>query len=83
MNNINLRIIHDEPYGYEKIYVDKYLLEEGLYQLIDQCNERKICHRVFCFVLLDKIHSLYDGNGRICKIIFVSNFNKKLWFSQD
>ena len=35
-------------------------LEEALY-------ERKICQRAFCFVLLDKIHSFYDGNGEFVR----------------
>ena len=46
------------------MYVDKDLIEDKLYQLIDQFNERKTNHRDFYFVLLDIVHLLYDGNGR-------------------
>ena len=30
-----------------KMYIDKYLIEDRLYKLIDQLNERKINHRDF------------------------------------
>ena len=56
------------------MYMDKDLIEDKLYQLIDQFSERKINHSDFYFVLLDDIHPFYDGNGRTCKI-FISNFN--------
>ena len=46
------------------MYVDKDLIEDRLYLLIDQLNERKINHRDFYFALLDNIHSFYGRNGR-------------------
>ena len=55
--------------------MSKDLIEDKLYQLIDQFNERKINHRDFSFALPDNIHPLYDGNGRTCEMLFVSNFN--------
>ena len=42
--NITLRKVNAKPYGYDKIFVDKVLIEDKLYQLIDQFNERKISH---------------------------------------
>ena len=38
------------------MFIDKDLIEDKLYQLIDPFNERKINHRDFHFVLLDNIH---------------------------
>ena len=44
--------------------MDKDLIEDKLCQLIDQ--------------LLDNIHPFYDGNGKTCKILFLSNFSYRL-----
>ena len=74
-NNITLRKVNIKPHRCDKMYMDKDLIEDKLYQLIDQFNERKINHRDSYFVLLDNIHPFYDGNARTCKILFVSNFN--------
>ena len=57
------------------MYIDKDLIEDKLYQLIDQFNERKINRRDFYWELLDSIHPFYEGNGRTCKILFVANFD--------
>ena len=43
-----------------------------LYQIIN-LNRRKISHRDFYLVLLENIHPFYDGNGKICKILFAGN----------
>ena len=40
----------------DKMYMDKDLIEDKLYELIDQFNERKINHRNFYFALHDNIH---------------------------
>ena len=74
-NNIPLRKVNVKPYGYDKMYIDKDLIEDELYELIDQFNERKINDRDFCLALLNNIHPFYDGNGRTCKKLFVANFN--------
>ena len=75
-NNTTLRKVNAIPYGYDKMYMDKDLIEDELYQLIDQFNERKTNHRDFYFVLLDVIHPLDDGNGVTCsKMLLVGNFN--------
>ena len=34
-NNITLRKVNVKPYGYDKMYVDKDLIEDKLYQLIE------------------------------------------------
>ena len=41
-NNIALRKVDVKPYGCDKMYMEKDLIEDKLYQIIDQYNERKI-----------------------------------------
>ena len=41
-NNITLRIVNLKPYRFGKMYIDKELIEDKLYQIIDQFNEWKI-----------------------------------------
>ena len=55
------------------MYIDKDLIEDKLYQLVDQFNERKISHRDFYSKLLDNIHPFYDGSRRTYKILFVNS----------
>ena len=43
------------------MYMDKDLIEDKLYQFIDQFNERKINHINFYFEFLNNIHPFYDG----------------------
>ena len=54
-NNTTLGKVNVKPHGHGKMYMDKDLVEDKLYQLIDQFNERKINHRDFYFVLLCNI----------------------------
>ena len=56
------------------MYMDEVLKEDKLYQLVDQCNERKIKHEDYYSTLLNNIHSFYDWNRRTCKILFFSSF---------
>ena len=72
-NNITLRKANVKPYGFHKMYIDKELIEDKLYQITDQFNERKISTTRFYSILLNKIHAFYDGNGRACKILFVTD----------
>ena len=53
--------------------MDKELLENKLYQIIDQFNGRKIKCTKLCLILLNKIHLFYDGNGRTCEILFAND----------
>ena len=39
LNNIMLRKVNVKPYGYHKMYMDKDLIENRLYQLINQFND--------------------------------------------
>ena len=72
-NNITLRKVNVNPYGSDKMYMGKELIEDKLYQIIDQFNERKITSTKFYSMLLNKIHPFYDGNGRTCKILFTND----------
>ena len=66
-NNISLRKVNLKPYGFDKKYMHKELIEDKFYQIVDQFNERKITSTKFYSILLNKIHTFYDGNGRTCK----------------
>ena len=77
-NIINLRKINLNPYGFDKMYKDKDLIENKLYQIIDQFNENKITHKKFYLILLNEIYPFYDGNDRTCKIQLVNNETIKL-----
>ena len=72
-NNISLRKVNLKPYGSDKMYKDKELVQDKLYQIIDQFNKRKITSTKFYSILLNKIHQFYYGNGRTCKILFANN----------
>ena len=77
INNIiigsNNRKVNVKPYGFDKMYMNKELIDDKLYQIIDQFNERKITSTKFYLILLNKIHPFYDGNGRTCKILFTND----------
>ena len=62
-NNINLRKVNVEPYGFYKIYMDKHLTEYRLYQLTYRINERKTKSTKFYSILLNEIHPFYDKNS--------------------
>ena len=55
-NNITLRKANVKPYGFDKMYMDKDFVEDRLYQIIDQINERKITSAKFYSILLNKIY---------------------------
>ena len=62
-NNITLRKVV-KTYGFDKMYTDKELIENKLYQIIDQFSERKITSTKLYWIILNKIHPFYDINGR-------------------
>ena len=53
--------------------MDKELIEDKFYQIIDQGNEIKITSTKIYSILLNKIHPFYNGNGRMCKIVFAND----------
>ena len=56
LNGISLRKVNVKLYGYDKMCIDKDLIDDNLYQLIDKFNERKVNHRDFYFVLPESVH---------------------------
>ena len=62
-NNIALRKVNVKLFGFDKIYIDKEFIEDKLYQIIDQFNERKNTSTKFYSTLLNKINLFFDGNG--------------------
>ena len=62
-NYLSLRNVNVKPYGLDKMYMDKELIEDNLYQIIDQLNKRKTLSAKFYSILLNKIHQFYDVNG--------------------
>ena len=57
-------------YGYEKMYLEKDLIEDKLYQTTT------INGKIFTVLFstsTHKIHSFYDGNGRKFSILFIKN----------
>ena len=58
-------------YGFDKTYMDKDLIEDKLYKIMDKFNERKIMPVKFYSILLNKMHPLEDRNDRTCKILFM------------
>ena len=64
-NNITLRNANVKPYEVDKMYMDKELIEDKLYQIIDKFSERKVTTTKFYSILLNKIQPFYDGNGTV------------------
>ena len=61
-SNITLRKVIVKPHRFDKLYMDKDLIEDKLYQIINQFNERKIMSAKFYSVLLNQINPFFDGN---------------------
>ena len=53
LNNITLRKGNVKQCGYVKMYMNKDLIEDKLYQFVDQLNEKKITHSDFIRVVWD------------------------------
>ena len=70
-NNTTLRKVNVKAYGFDKIYMDIELIEDKLYQIIDQFSERKITTTKFYSILLNKVHPFCDG--RTCEILFAND----------
>ena len=69
--NLFLRDVNVKLAEFDKMYFDKSLIELALYQLVDEFNKRKVTHNQFCNIFLDLIHPFRDGNGKICKNLFI------------
>ena len=71
--SITLRKVNINPYAFDKMYMNKDVIEDKLYQIINQFNERKITSTKFYSMFLNKIHPFYDGNSEACKILFADD----------
>ena len=60
------------------MYMDKDLIEDKLYWIIDQFNEKKITPTKFYSILLNEIHPFSYGNGRTCKTLFATEDKNNL-----
>ena len=80
--NTYLRKVNVKLYRFYQTYMDKYLIEDKLYQIIDQSNKREISPVKFYLIALNEIHPFYHGNGRTCKILFGSVDKKNLLMRQ-
>ena len=69
--NLFLRDVNVKLAEFDKMYFDKSLIELALYQLVDEFNKRKVTHNQFSNIFLDLIHPFRDGNGKICKNLFI------------
>ena len=65
-NNITLRKVSVKRYEFDKMYIDKELIEDKLLQAIDQFNERK----KFYSILLNKIMVMVE-HVRYCLLIMI------------
>ena len=68
-----MRIVNVKPYGFDKIYMEKDLIEDKLHQIIDQLNGKKISSVKFYLILLNETHLFYHENCWTCKILFASD----------
>ena len=68
-----MRKVCVKPYRLDKMYMDEDLIEDKLYQIMDQFNERKITPATFYSIRLNKINPFQDGNSRTCKISFAND----------
>ena len=70
-NKTTLRKVNVKSYGFDKMYMDKELIEDKLYQIIDQFNERKITSTKSYSILLNKMHFIMEMVGRV--ILFAND----------
>ena len=66
VNTIILRKGNIKPCKCDKMYMNQGLIEDKLYQLVDQFNERKINHRYFFlhYLTID-IHFMMGAEGLV------------------
>ena len=77
-NNITLRKVSLKPYGFHKTYMNKDLIEDRLYPIINQFSERKFTPVKFYSILLKEIQLFYDGNSRKCNILIANDAKTNL-----
>ena len=72
-NNITLKKVNVKPHRFDKMYMGKDLIQDKLYQVIDQFNKREITAVQFYSIILNQKHPFYDLNVRTCKIMFAND----------
>ena len=68
-NNITLRKVNVNSNGFDKMYMDKDPIDDMLYQIIDQFNERRTTTVKFYLILLKQNTTVLWWNGRMRKMI--------------
>ena len=72
-NNITLRKVDVKPHEFDKVFMEKDLIEVKLYQIIDRFNNKKVAFVKFYSIHSSKAHPFYDENGTTYKILFANN----------
>ena len=54
-NNVTLRKVNVKPYGFDKMHMDKELIEDKLYQIIYHFNERKTTSTNFMMEMVERV----------------------------
>lgn len=73
---ITFRKANVKLYGVDKLYIGKDIIEDKLYKIIDQLNERKVIPTKFYSTLSNIIYWTYDRDGKISKVLFVNDNEK-------
>ena len=68
-----MRKVSVKPCRFDKMFMNKDLIEDKFYLITDQFNERKNTPIKFYSILLNEIHQFYDRNGRTYEILFANN----------
>ena len=64
-----MRNVYIKPYGFDKMYMDRNLIEDKLFQRIDQFNGKKVKPVKFYVKLL---YEVYPFMMETCKILFAT-----------
>ena len=65
-NNFTLRKVNVKPCEFNKIYMDKKLIENKLYQIIDQLNERKVTSTKYIYFMMEMVERV-----RYCLLMMI------------
>ena len=77
-SNITFRKVNAKSHGFDKVHIEKDLIEDRFYQITDQFSEKKITPAKFYLIFLQKIHSFYNGNGNLCQVLFANDYEINL-----
>ena len=77
-SNITFRKVNAKSHGFDKVHIEKDLIEDRFYQITDQFSEKKITPAKFYLIFLQEIHSFYNGNGNLCQVLFANDYEINL-----